>query len=124
VDSNLAKVLIVDDEEDIRNLGKIMLSDIGHDVLTAGNAGDALTIAEEEKPDLILMDIVMPGRNGFDVCKILKFKPATKDIPVIMFSALGRDIDKKMAEEAGAEAYITKPFNKEQLIEIVEKLTQ
>jgi twitching motility two-component system response regulator PilH len=70
------------------------------------------------------MDIVMPGRNGFDVCKILKFKPATKDIPVIMFSALGRDIDKKMAEEAGAEAYITKPFNKEQLIEIVEKLTQ
>jgi CheY-like chemotaxis protein len=119
----LVKVLIVDDEEDIRNLGEMMLTDNGYDVLTAKNAGEAITKAEEEKPDIILMDIVMPGRNGFDACKILKFKPATKEIPVVMFSALGRDVDKKMAEEAGAEAYITKPFDKERLLELIEEYT-
>lgn len=119
----MVKVLIVDDEQDIRNLGEMMLGDEGYEVLTAKNAGEAITKAEEEKPDIILMDIVMPGRDGFDACKILKFKPVTKKIPVIMFSALGRDVDKEMAKEAGAEAYITKPFDEEKLIEVIEKFT-
>jgi DNA-binding response OmpR family regulator len=69
-------------------------------VLTAKNSGQAVTTAEEEYPDLILLDIVMPSRNGFDTCKLLKFNSKTSDIPVIMFSALGRDVDKEMAKEA------------------------
>ncbi|MFW6117059.1 MAG: response regulator [Thermoproteota archaeon] len=117
------KVLVVDDEEDIRSLGEMMLSDEGYGVLTAKNAGEAITQAEEGKPDIILMDIVMPGRNGFDVCKMLKFKPSTKHIPVIMFSALGRDVDREMAEEAGADDYITKPFDKEDLLQTIKKYT-
>ncbi|MFP3951692.1 MAG: response regulator [Candidatus Bathyarchaeia archaeon] len=120
----MVKVLIVDDEADIRNLGEMMLSDKGYEVITAKNAGEAITKAEEESPDIILMDIVMPGRNGFDACKILKFKPSTKEIPVIMFSALGRDVDKRMAREAGAEDYINKPFNAEKLVKIIEKNIQ
>ncbi|MFW6117422.1 MAG: response regulator [Thermoproteota archaeon] len=119
----MVKVLVVDDEEDIRSLGEMMLSDEGYEVLTAKNAGEAITKAEEEKPDIILMDIVMPGRNGFDACKILKFKPATTRTPVVMFSALGRDVDKKMAKEAGAEDYITKPFEKQKLIQTIKKYT-
>lgn len=117
----MVKVLIVDDEEDIRNLAEMMLTDQGYEVITARNAGDAVTKAEEDDPDIILMDVVMPGRNGFDTCKILKFKPDTKDIPIIMFSALGREVDRKMAEEAGAEGYITKPFEKDKLLQIIEE---
>jgi DNA-binding response OmpR family regulator len=117
----MVEILVVDDEEDIRNLAKMVLEGKGFKVLTASNSGNALIMAEEEHPDLILLDIVMPGRNGFDTCKLLKFKPTTHDIPVIMFSALGRQRDKEMAEEAGADDYITKPFDETSLVRIIEK---
>jgi PAS domain S-box-containing protein len=116
------KVLLVDDEADIRNLGKRILEKRGYSVLTVGDAGKALRIAGEEHPNIILLDIVMPGRNGFDVCRELKLKPITKDIPVVMFSVLDRDVDKRMAIEAGADDYITKPFEPEQLIKRINKL--
>lgn len=116
----MTRILVVDDEEDIRQIVEKMLDEEGYDVLTAGNSGEALTLAEEEHPDMILMDVVMRGRNGFDTCKILKFKPATKDIPLVMFSALNMDVDKEMADKAGADGYIAKPFDK-QIIETIEK---
>jgi two-component system alkaline phosphatase synthesis response regulator PhoP len=117
----MAKILVVDDEEDILKLAGMILQDAGHGVITAKNAGEAITRAKEEEPDMVLMDVVMPGRSGFEACKILKFEPSTKNIPVIMFSAVGRAVDRKMAEEAGAEGYVTKPFAARDLIEEVEK---
>jgi DNA-binding response OmpR family regulator len=94
----------------------MILNDAGYDVLTANNARGSFTKAEEENPDLILMDIIMLSRNGFDACKLLKFKPATKEIPVIMFSALKREVDKNMAFESRASDYIVKPFNRKVLL--------
>ncbi|MBD3206686.1 PAS domain S-box protein [Candidatus Bathyarchaeota archaeon] len=114
-------ILILDDEADIRNLGRRILEEKGYKVLTAEDSSTGLRMAEEELPDLILLDVVMPGRSGFDTCRELKLKSSTRDIPVIMFSVLSRDVDKKMAEEAGADDYITKPFDTEELLSSIKK---
>ncbi|MFW6117063.1 MAG: response regulator [Thermoproteota archaeon] len=121
-EEGVPSILLVDDEVDVRNLGKKILEEEGYTVYTAGEASQALTLAVEEQPDLILMDIVMPGRNGFDTCRELKLKPSTKQIPVVMFSVLNRDTDREMAAEAGADGYITKPFKTPQLLRTINKM--
>ncbi len=78
-------------------------------------------MAEDQHPDMILMDIVMPGMNGIDACRQLKKQEKTADIPVLMFTVLGHPDIRLKAEEAGAAGYITKPFNKDELLEKIEK---
>lgn len=114
------KILVVDDEPDILNLAKMILEGEGYDVEVTSNGKDALQKAEQE-PDLILLDIVMPGRSGFEVCKALKAGPKTSFIPVVMFTALGRDVDKKLSAESGANGHLVKPFTPEGLLAEVEK---
>lgn len=102
-------ILVVDDDPDVVNSVRIMLEKAGCSVLSALNGDDALKNVETESPDLILLDLAMPGKSGLEVCKILKSQPRSKNIPVIMFTTLDRDVDKKLTSWAGAEAYFNKP---------------
>ena len=103
--------MVVDDEEDIVNLLKLILEAEGYEVVTALNGDKALELAEIETPDLVLLDLMMPGKSGLETCKCLKDRSRTRNTPVIIFSALGREVDKKLTAEAGASAHLTKPFN-------------
>ncbi len=105
------KLMVVDDETDITNLLKLMLEAEGYEVVTALSGDKALELAEIETPDLVLLDLMMPGKSGLETCKCLKTRPRTRNTPVIIFSALGREVDKKLTAEAGASAHITKPFD-------------
>ena len=115
------KILVADDEADIRNLVKIVFEKNGYQVVTASNGVEAEEKVESELPDAILLDVVMPEKGGFDVCKTIKGNPKTQFIPVIMFTVLGRAIDKKMGEEAGAEGHFSKPFEPNELLTEVKK---
>jgi CheY-like chemotaxis protein len=109
------RILIVDDEPDILNLVKMILEGERYQVVVASNGEEALQKAETEMPDLILLDLVMPGKSGLEVCRILKSQAKTKIIPVIMFTALGRDVDMKLAIESGADGFFIKPCTSERL---------
>jgi DNA-binding response OmpR family regulator len=110
------RVLIVDDEPDILNLAKRILEGQRYQVITASDGDQALRTAETEVPDIIFLDVVMSGKSGLEVCKILKSQPKTKHIPVVMFTALGRDIDRKLTKEAGSNGHFIKPFTSEALL--------
>jgi len=105
------KILIVDDEPDIREVLEIRLMAAKYDVITASNGEECLRKAEEGMPDLILLDVMMPGMNGFEVCKRIKEGDKTKDIPVIMLTVLSQEQDLSKGLEEGASCFISKPFN-------------
>ena len=118
------RILITDDEPDLLDLAKRNLESAGYTVLVASNGKEAIEKADTELPDLILLDVVMPGMSGFEACKALKEQPKTKSIPVVMFTALGRDVDRMMGLDAGADGFITKPIAKNNLITEVEKILE
>ena len=109
------RILIVDDEADILELVKTVLESKGYQVLTAHNGDEAILKTKNEMPDLILLDIVMPGKSGLEICKNLKHKKKTQHIPIIMFTVLGREIDKKLTSDAGADGHFIKPFEPDEL---------
>ncbi len=115
------RILVVDDEATIRDLAQMILEDAGYQVLTADDGSDAVRIVNDKMPDLVLLDTIMPGMNGLDVCKLLKSQEKTKNIPVVMFTVLGREIDKKVAFEHGCDDYFLKPFAPDELVTIVKK---
>lgn len=110
------KVLIVDDEEHILELLRFNLSNSGYKVMTANNGIDALKIANEFKPSLMLLDLMLPGMDGFDVCKEIKRNKETQSISIIMLTAKGEELDKILGLELGADDYITKPFSIRELL--------
>jgi len=116
----LTQVLVVDDELDILEMTRIMLESLGFDVITASDGEKALEIAEEKNVDLILLDAVMPGVHGLDVCRMLKRNPKTRVIPIIIFSALGTGVDMMLEENDKADAYMSKPFTRNILIDKVQ----
>jgi len=105
------KLLVVDDESDVVSLLKLVLEAEGYQVVPAFTGEEALRLAEFEPPDLVLLDLMMPGIGGLETCRHMKSNLRTREVPVIVFSALGREVDKKLTSEAGASAHITKPFN-------------
>ena len=111
------KILVVDDEIYIVHILDFSLGMEGYEVITALDGEQAVERALAEKPDLIVLDIMMPKLDGYETCKILKGDPATRDIPVILLSAKGRNIDQKIGFEVGADDYITKPFSPRKLVE-------
>ena len=115
------KILVVDDEPDIRQLIKLRLELRKYEVLTAADGQEAIATAQAAKPDLILMDVIMPGQNGYSVCRQLKDLESTKQIPVIFLTAKGRQDDIMQGTLVGAAAYLTKPFDTEQLLQTVEQ---
>ncbi len=111
------KILVVDDEIYIVHILDFSLGMEGYQVLTALDGEQALEKARAEKPDLIVLDIMMPKLDGYETCKALKSDPATREIPVILLSAKGRNVDQKVGFEVGADDYITKPFSPRKLVE-------
>ena len=107
----MAKILVVDDVPDNVKLLAYELSDHGHEVLTAIDGLQALEMAGSERPDVILLDIMMPGIDGIEVCRRLKADAGLRPVPVILISALERQDDVVRGLDAGAHDYITKPFN-------------
>ena len=108
------KILVVDDEQAVRTLcGACIQHALGNDyeVLEAEDGEQALASAEQDDPDLILLDIMMPGVDGFEVCRRLKASPSTKDIPVVFLTALGQEKDVEKGLALGGDGYVIKPFN-------------
>ena len=116
------KILVVDDEIYIVHILDFSLGMEGYDVVTALDGEQALERIQSEKPDLIVLDIMMPKLDGYEVCKTIKSDPATKQIPVILLSAKGRNVDQKMGFDVGADDYITKPFSPRKLVERINQL--
>lgn len=115
------KILIADDETGIRlTVGRILDKD--YIVLEAANGEEAVEIAKGQKPDLILMDLIMPKMDGYAACSQIKADEATKGIPVVILTAVGHEFNKKFATEMGAEGYITKPFNIQELLDVITPL--
>ncbi len=114
------KILIADDEPHIRQLVDNALGK-DYSILQASNGEEAMEIALSQKPDLILMDIVMPKVDGYSACSQIKADQATKGIPVVMVTGIGFKINEKVAKDFGADGYITKPFSLESLVNIAEQ---
>jgi len=115
------KILIADDEPTIRLMVRKML-DKDYIVLEATNGEEAVDIAKGQKPDIILMDIMMPKMDGYNACFKIKDDRATKAIPVVILTAVGYALNKKYAIEMDAEGYITKPFTVEELTHVITPL--
>jgi two-component system alkaline phosphatase synthesis response regulator PhoP len=120
----MARILIAEDERDIRDLVEFTLKYAGHEVHKAANGAEAVEMAPEVMPDLILMDVRMPRMTGYEACRTLKEMDAVKDIPVVFLSAKGQDVEMQTGMEAGAIAYILKPFAPDQLTQRVAELLQ
>ncbi|MCD8491641.1 MAG: response regulator [Geovibrio sp.] len=111
------KILIADDELRLRKVVALHLKKAGFAVLEAGNGRQALEIAKEQKPDVIVLDIMMPEMNGLEACEALKADPELKDVPVILLTAMAEAGDIEKGGAAGAEYYLTKPFSPKELID-------
>jgi len=109
-------ILVVDDEEDILELVQYNLEKEGFRVSTVGSGEEALLVARRENPNLIVLDLMLPGLSGLDVCKLLKSDDPTRQIPIIMLTAKGEDADIVTGLELGADDYITKPFSPRVLV--------
>ena len=116
------KILVVDDEIYIVHILDFSLGMEGYEVITALDGEQALEKVKAEKPDLIVLDIMMPKLDGYEVCKYIKSNSATQNIPVILLSAKGRNVDQKMGFDVGADDYITKPFSPRKLVERINQL--
>jgi len=116
------KILVVDDEVNITQILEFSIGAEGYEVIAAQNGEEAIDKARREQPDLIILDIMMPIIDGYEACRILKANPLTKHIPVILLTAKGRDIDKRLGYEVGATDYIIKPFSPNKLIDRIHKL--
>jgi len=110
------RILVVDDELNILELIRYNLEKDGYTVLTASDGNDALEMARREKPDLILLDVMLPGVDGLSTCRLLRQNEETRKIPIIMISARGEELDKVLGLEIGADDYVTKPFSNRELL--------
>ena len=117
----MKKILIVDDEQDIVESIKFVLETADYTCYCAYNGEDGLRLAKELVPDLIILDVMMPKINGYKISRLLKFDKKYKDIPILMVTARSQEEDKLIGEETGADEYITKPFEMEDVVNRVNK---
>ena len=110
------KIFIADDESGFVSTLTSRLEFEGFETTTAADGKAAMEMIPDEKPDLILLDIMMPAMNGYQVCRELKENPDTSSIPILMLTAKSQESDKFWGQEAGADAYVTKPFDMDELI--------
>jgi len=116
------KILIVDDEAHIVNILKFNIKKAGYDVITAVNGEEALNIIAAEKPDLIICDVMMPKVTGFEVCQKVKNDENLKNIPFILLTAKGQEVDKDIGLKFGADHYLTKPFSPKSIVDKVAEI--
>jgi DNA-binding response OmpR family regulator len=119
---DVQKILVCDDEANIRNIMDFSLEAEGFLVVPADDGESALQAAMTEEPDLIILDVMMPGADGLTVCRELKQNPRTRHIPVLMLTARAGKDDRDQGLAAGADAYITKPFSPQRLVDKVNEL--
>ncbi len=118
--SHLTKrVLLADDDAALRRLIRATFSDADFDLLQAVDGTEALELVQQHHPCVVLLDVNMPGLDGFEVCRRLKGDPSTADIKIVMLTARGADVDRLTAREAGADEYFVKPFSPIQLLDKV-----
>jgi two-component system, OmpR family, alkaline phosphatase synthesis response regulator PhoP len=110
------KILIVDDDENARAIVQMLLEDQGYDILIAADGKTAIQLVKEGKPDLVLLDVMMPGMNGYQVCEQIKKDPMTRHIPVIMITAKDMGEDVEMAISKEVDWYIAKPYDNKYLL--------
>ena len=118
----MPKILIVDDDPIIRNLLLQILEpfeELGVELLNAGDGKAALDIIKKSEPEVVFLDVMMPNINGFEVCKITKNEYMLKNIYIIMLTAKGQEVDRQKAIDCGADYYITKPFNIDEILKKV-----
>ena len=120
----VARVLVVEDERDVAELLRFNLAKEGFDVLVAPHGTDALRIARDQLPDVVLLDLVVPQLNGWDVCRRLKEATDTRSIPIIMVTGRAEEGDKILGFELGADDYVTKPFSPRELVARVRAVTR
>jgi two-component system alkaline phosphatase synthesis response regulator PhoP len=113
------KILVVDDEPTIVRLMEFILARQGHDMIVAVNGEEALEKIRAQQPDLVLLDIMMPRIDGYEVAQRLRADPATATLPIIMLSAKAQEEDIRRGIEVGVDEYVTKPFSPDQLVQVV-----
>ena len=118
----MARVLVVDDEPDVLLLCRLNLQQRGHELLEASGGGRALELVRERHPDVIVLDLMMPGITGYDVLEALRGDDATSDIPVLVLTAKSLRADRERSHGMGAAAFLTKPFLPNELCEMVDSL--
>ena len=116
------RVLIADDEPNIVISLEFLMEQAGYEIKVASNGQEALDLSASFRPDLVLLDIMLPLKSGYEVCQQLKSDPDTRAIKVIVLSAKGRDVEVAKARELGADAYITKPFSTRDLVARVREM--
>jgi DNA-binding response OmpR family regulator len=122
--STSARILVADDDPIIRRLIEVNLGLEGFEVETASGGEDALAKAKQVSPDLILLDVMMPGIDGWEVARLLKEDHATAGIPVVFLSARTQEEDRQRGQELGVAAYVSKPFDPQELVELVRRLAR
>jgi DNA-binding response OmpR family regulator len=118
------KILIVEDSQDIRSILSMRLLINGYDVSSAVDGQEGLDKVKDEHPDLVMLDLMLPKIDGYEVCRMLKFDDKFKHIPIIILSALDQQEDREKATRSGADAYFIKPFDLELLLTKIEKLIE
>jgi CheY-like chemotaxis protein len=118
----LKKLLMADDESGVRSLVRMTLESDAYEILEASDGNQALELAREHQPDLVLLDVAMPGMSGFEVCRLIKEDPETKQIKVIMLTARAQQMDVEEGQKSGADDYFTKPFSPVALMKKVEEI--
>jgi len=116
------KILIVDDEPNIVMPLEFLMRRQGYDVRVAGDGEEALEAVAAFGPDLVLLDVMLPRRSGYEVCQLLRQRPEWQHIKVVMLTAKGRDVEVAKGRAMGADAYVTKPFSSRELVDQVERL--
>lgn len=116
------RLLVIEDEVDLAEMVKLRLEANGYEILIAHDGQDGLDMARKERPDLIILDLMLPKIDGYKVCRMLKFDEKYKHIPIIMFTARAQELDKKVGYDVGADAYITKPFDAQALLQKIKEL--
>jgi DNA-binding response OmpR family regulator len=117
-----SKILIVEDDPSFSRAINHIIQKEGYDVVTATNGMTGLRMAQEEKPDLMVLDVMLPGLDGFEICHRLRQAPLTANLPIIMLSAKGQEADKSTGLKVGASEYLTKPIDRTLLLEKITSL--
>ncbi len=118
----MATILVADDELDIVKTIRCILETKGHEVLEANDGMAALEQAKNARPDIIFLDVMMPGMDGYKVCRMLKYNSLYRDIPIVMLTARTSSQDREIGEQVGADLYMTKPFDIDEVLELTERL--
>lgn len=112
----MARIVVADDEGDIRDLVAFKLRQSGHEVVAVADGAGAVRACVEDVPDLVVLDVMMPGMSGLEACRALRLHPTLGEIPVILLTARAQEVDIELGFDAGADEYVVKPFSPRELV--------